>query len=1079
MKVILELVEDEGYGSIIEKHFKYWQGFWEQLLLYFQAPQNHDDAVDFAHKMLDSSREYENEKDMESLGTGLKHPSSSSRLAQDTTINETGSISLRRGYKTDRARMNDNVYKSACANMTQEEEEGAMNWMEIGKNLGIRLLNSETVSRVINVEDEGNASIAEKCVLMDDEDIDVNALDVNILSKERVDEKEMRIATLEDEVVSSGIAPVKPKNPMWTSGSNTFTGAESVDGDLIDDEDVVDDTDGLESAASTAAVPVHNARVSITDDFSLPPLPTCNGGGLDDRCNYSLDARQHKSKEVHEFVPLLSGKSIEIICDQEADSGVMSTSSYQSSNMNVSFCDDSSSMLSVSKLSSVLSGCKRESDSSVKNSFRSRLQGKMSKNSMQAPIGESIEMKFSESTKQTPKGIPLQRSRLTKLRRNLVPGMKVVVSIFPYSARSRYTQNGGHLGPHEMATVVSCDRISILASSSSKFRGKRKNCLSIRAVIDNSYLRDGKFATVNMRIPDGTKMPKHSAFPIGSSLATSFGLGVLVAWRVEDDIHVITSLWNKRGGGSAVAYLRRSDLHGQVEAPVGFQVDTSFGKAKTIGYVNSETTFLHGKYCIILENLRNQPGERIFCDPKDILSCPSVKFVPICEQIRDACHFQIQVDAYRCAINELSDISVKTTFFLWTESLELLISSFVKAIDENTDIDREVGNFMSGFIKTVEKIGAISDADEDESDSAIVESSSSESTTTGLPESLSNPPESPDGFWLVNDLLGGVFQNHIKFEVENSVDRSQIIGSMTAPPTPPLPAKEPLTPRTASYYEKSYAILKILKRAVSIASVEASAAGLVDLTMALYVVGESLHFINLILKVRRMNVTKTIEQKRSETMKKIVDIFVPMHEKVSKIGHEISERMKSHRKKARIKLGRFFEIILKDDQFFDYLEKRDWQNFLFVVRDATIAAKIMSRDSFDQLYQSGLFVFSALAPRKSKESSPKETRDRSFALFAFVLKWSTHLLAAPKRSLLKLLASDMVQDFAERILVRVFQNAEEVSNALNIYASTFRSIRHIRILKNLEIAGSMWIPILNSMNEEFGWNVSRMPESTR
>ena len=139
----------------------------------------------------------------------------------------------------------------------------------------------------------------------------------------------------------------------------------------------------------------------------------------------------------------------------------------------------------------------------------------------------------------------------------------------------------------------------------------------------------------------------------------------------------------------------------------------------------------------------------------------------------------------------------------------------------------------------------------------------------------------------------------------------------------------------------------------------------------------------------------------------------------------------------------------------------------------------MNRDSFDQLYQSGLFVFNALAPRKSKESSPKETRDRSFALFAFLLKWSTHLLAAPKRSLLKLLASDMVQDFAERILVRVFHNAEEVSNTLNIYASTFRSMRHIRMLKNLEIAGTMWVPILNSMNEEFGWNVSRMPEGTR
>jgi len=50
---------------------------------------------------------------------------------------------------------------------------------------------------------------------------------------------------------------------------------------------------------------------------------------------------------------------------------------------------------------------------------------------------------------------------------------------------------------------------------------------------------------------------------------------------------------------------------------------------------------------------------------------------------------------------------------------------------------------------------------------------------------------------------------------------------------------------------------------------------------------------------------------------------------------------------------------------------------------------------------------------------------------------------------------------------------------LSIHASNFKSLRHLRILKNLPVAGRMWVPLLDAADEELSYVVSQMPENAK
>ena len=116
-------------------------------------------------------------------------------------------------------------------------------------------------------------------------------------------------------------------------------------------------------------------------------------------------------------------------------------------------------------------------------------------------------------------------------------------------------------------------------------------------------------------------LSRHSKFPIGDAVATSFGIGILVGWRSNDDCHIVRSLWQKRGQGSSNAYLNRDALHCVMEASVGFKVMTKSGSGKVIGYVNGGKTFCDGQYLVQVKRNGRSGNESTLMERGDILQC--------------------------------------------------------------------------------------------------------------------------------------------------------------------------------------------------------------------------------------------------------------------------------------------------------------------------------------------------------------------------------------------------------------------------------------------------------------------------
>jgi len=56
---------------------------------------------------------------------------------------------------------------------------------------------------------------------------------------------------------------------------------------------------------------------------------------------------------------------------------------------------------------------------------------------------------------------------------------------------------------------------------------RQPNATSLCVHLDKSFLREGKFCEIHLRILDGSCMPIHSAYHVGSGVLTNFRIGVL------------------------------------------------------------------------------------------------------------------------------------------------------------------------------------------------------------------------------------------------------------------------------------------------------------------------------------------------------------------------------------------------------------------------------------------------------------------------------------------------------------------------------------------------------------------------
>ena len=123
------------------------------------------------------------------------------------------------------------------------------------------------------------------------------------------------------------------------------------------------------------------------------------------------------------------------------------------------------------------------------------------------------------------------------------------------------------------------------------------------------------------------------------------------------------------------------------------------------------------------------------------------------------------------------------------------------------------------------------------------------------------------------------------------------------------------------------------------------------------------------------------------------------------------------------------------------------------------------------------YQYRNLAPRKKdKKSRAAAARNGQKVIkFAKFMK----IMASPGRSVLRILTYDEVLDVFSRILVRVFQKDPVCSMMINIYAFNFQTIRHLRTLNNMAIAGKLWETVLDAVDEELNFAMSEIPEQTK
>jgi hypothetical protein len=90
------------------------------------------------------------------------------------------------------------------------------------------------------------------------------------------------------------------------------------------------------------------------------------------------------------------------------------------------------------------------------------------------------------------------RSKGHRQREPLIQGVKMIVPLFPLYA-GKATRNYAESSVLQLATVHSSERIALDPSISDP---KFTDALSITVLLDKSFLRNGKFAKMSLRIPD-------------------------------------------------------------------------------------------------------------------------------------------------------------------------------------------------------------------------------------------------------------------------------------------------------------------------------------------------------------------------------------------------------------------------------------------------------------------------------------------------------------------------------------------------------------------------------------------------
>ena len=479
-------------------------------------------------------------------------------------------------------------------------------------------------------------------------------------------------------------------------------------------------------------------------------------------------------------------------------------------------------------------------------------------------------------------------------RNLLLPGVKIVVPVFPLQPGSSKSQSHHFKKSRfQMATVVSSKRLCIYKKNQMPLSGNRgTNCLSITVKLDKCFLRNGEFATLTLRVMDdwGARyMPRHSKLPLGSCVSTSFGLGVLVGWRVEDDIHIVRCLWQHRGSGSACAYLRRDSIHSTMEAAVGFDVNTAIGRGTVVAYVNGGQDFRCGRYFVSISEEGRHHRQVLQLNRSDILSCESAKYVPIVEHIREAAQYQLQLDFYEELLmenenGEEDDFDENKMLGEFSKNFNILWKSFLRAIDEDEGFDEGMNAFIQSCINFLNQLdspeGIVKAKSSDVSANVVITATESSSHASRSVSSIitSKAPEKADaGFWVMDNIFG-IFGSEKETGGKAQKDpESECIEIECAP------RRLQTFDKT---YQRAFAVLRTLMRTVKIA--QAAAVDEPDFKMGLSVCYEFLLFIKTVIKVQRKNMNPDSIEVWRRAWSEIVSVFGPVQERLTRIGEGIA-----------------------------------------------------------------------------------------------------------------------------------------------------------------------------------------------
>jgi hypothetical protein len=112
------------------------------------------------------------------------------------------------------------------------------------------------------------------------------------------------------------------------------------------------------------------------------------------------------------------------------------------------------------------------------------------------PSKRVVESKIKPTrSQQMPKVKPIVKTKQFKKRPPLLPGVKMLVPISKSSSQKSY----------QLVTVHTCARIQLDTSFYGDYEDDRTDALSICAYIDKSFLRNGGFAMISLRIPDSQR----------------------------------------------------------------------------------------------------------------------------------------------------------------------------------------------------------------------------------------------------------------------------------------------------------------------------------------------------------------------------------------------------------------------------------------------------------------------------------------------------------------------------------------------------------------------------------------------